>query len=144
MHTRFAHAYYHFKSPSYAPAHAHTISVCFCPLFTSDINDDFFDVKSALTPVAANWKDIGIALRLKHNVLDIIQAKNRGDPTACLASVVEEWLKRNYSDKFGEPTWQWLVKVVGDPAGGGNKALAKDIAREHKAKGTEVIMLRSY
>ena len=38
-------------------------------------------------------------------------------------------------EKFGEPTWQWLVKALGDPAGGANMALARDIARRHKMRG---------
>ena len=38
-------------------------------------------------------------------------------------------------EKVGEPTWQWLFKAVGDPAGGANKALAKVIARRHKVQG---------
>ena len=47
-----------------------------------------------------------------------------------------EWLKRNYKvEKFGEPTWQRLVEAVGNQAGGANMALAKKIARRHKAKG---------
>ena len=50
--------------------------------------------------------------------------------------MVTEWLKRNYNvRRFGEPTWQKLVEVVGHPAGGANKALARDIARRHKAGG---------
>ena len=55
---------------------------------------------------------------------------------ACLTSMVTEWLKRNYNvKKFGEPTWQKLVEVVGHPAAGANKALARDIAKKHKAGG---------
>ena len=47
--------------------------------------------------------------------------------------MVTEWLKRNYNvKKFGEPTWQWLVEAVGDPAGGANTALAREIATKHK------------
>ena len=53
----------------------------------------------------------------------------------CLSSMVTEWLKRNYNvKKFGEPTWQWLVEAVGDPAGGANTALARKIGRRHKAE----------
>ena len=37
--------------------------------------------------------------------------------------------------RFGEPTWQRLVEAVGDPAGGGNTALAREIARRHKTGG---------
>ena len=108
----------------------------FCLTVLPDPSDDLFDVKSELTPVSANWKDIGIALRLSPNTLDGIQAGSSGDPVACLTSMATEWLRRNYNvTKFGEPTWQKLVEVVGHPAGAANKALARDIARRHKAGG---------
>ena len=75
-------------------------------------------------------------MRLKSNTLESIQAENSGDLPACLTSMVREWLKMNYNVmRFGEPTWQWLVEAVGHPAGGANMALARDIARKHKAKG---------
>ena len=103
-------------------------------LLTPDLRDDLFDVTSELNPVSASWKSIGIALRLNPNTLDSIQANNNNDSTACLTSVVKEWLKRNYNvERFGEPSWQWLVKAVGDPAGGANMALARDITWRHKA-----------
>ena len=102
----------------------------------SDI-DDLFDAKKELNPVSAKWKSLGIALRLKPNILDGIKAENSGDPTACLTSTVTEWLNRNYNVKrFGEPTWRRLVEAVGDPAGGANMALARDMAGRHKAGGT--------
>ena len=105
-------------------------------LFTPDLSDDLFDVQKELYPVSAKWRNIGIALRLNPNTLDRIQAEKNSDSTACLTSVVTEWLKRNYKvEKFGEPTWRWLVEAVRDPAGGENMALASDIARRHKAKG---------
>ena len=99
--------------------------------------DDLFDVRSELNSVSAQWRSIGIALRLKPNILDSIQARNSGDPRPCLGSVVTEWLiKKNYNvKKFGEPTWRWLVKAVGDPAGGADMALARDMTRRHKAGG---------
>ena len=116
----------------------HTISVInyiFC-LTTHSYLDDLFDVQSELTPVSAKWRSIGIALRLKPNILDGIQAGNSGDPPACLTSMVTEWLNRNYNVKrFGEPTWQTLFKAVGHPAGGANMALARDIAKKHIAQG---------
>ena len=104
--------------------------------FTTDLDDDLFDVQSDLIPVTAKWRSIGTALRLKSDVLESIQAGSGSDPPACLASMVTEWLKRNYNVKrFGEPTWQRLVEAVGHPAGGGNTAVARDIARRHKAGG---------
>ena len=99
-----------------------------------DLNDDLFDVTSELNPVCAKWKSIGIALRLSHSTLESIQANNNNNSTTCLTSVVTEWLKKNYNvQRFGEPSWQWLVKAVGDPAGGANMALATEIAGKHKA-----------
>ena len=98
--------------------------------------DDLFDVQKELNPASAKWKSIGIALRLKPNTLDGINTCNNGDPISCLTSMVTEWVNRNYNvEKFGEPTWRWLVEAVGDPAGGANVALARDIARRHKTRG---------
>ena len=109
----------------------------FClTLFTSDLDDDHFDVYSELRVVAVKWRSIGFALRLKRDVLDSIQGGNSGS-AACLSSAVREWLSRNYYvEKFGEPTWQQLVEAVGHSAGGANVALAREIARRHKTKGT--------
>ena len=106
-------------------------------LFTSDLDDDHFDVYSELISVATSWRSIGLALRLKQKTLDSIQAVNSSDPTACLAAMVREWLNRNYNVKrFGEPTWQQLVEAVGHPAGGAKVALARKIAMRHKIEGT--------
>ena len=102
-------------------------------LFTIDCNN-CFDVLCELTPVSAKWHNIGIALRVNADFLEGIH-KRGGDPTSCLTSVVEEWLRKNYNEKrFGEPTWQWLVEAVGHPAGGANMAQAREIAKRHKAK----------
>ena len=90
---------------------------------------------SELNPVSAQWRSIGTALRLSTSFTDCIGAKNN-DPRTCLSSVVTEWLKKNYNvERFGEPTWHWLVEAVGDCAGGANMALARKIARKHKARG---------
>ena len=93
-------------------------------------------MQSALIPVAANWRNIGIALRLRPDILQNTESRYSGDPCACLSSMVMEWLMRNYNvERFGEPTWQKLVEAVGHPAGGANMALAKEIARRHMAIG---------
>ena len=98
--------------------------------------DDLFDVQKELLSASVKWSCIGSALRLKPDILDSIETRSSNDHTACLRSVVTEWLKRNYNQKrFGEPTWKWLVSAVEDPAGGDNKALASDIAKKHKAQG---------
>ena len=102
----------------------------------SDLNDDFFNVKKELITVAANWMDIGSALRLKPDTLDNTETRCSNDPRWCLDLIVKEWLKRNYNvGKFGEPTLQKLVKAVNSTAGGANTVLARDIAGRHKAGG---------
>lgn len=109
-------------------------------LFTSDL-DDHFDVRSELLPVTANWMEIGIALRLNPDHLRAIEAECRGDPTACLNSVVAKWLKGDYNvERFGRATWRQLVEALGHPAGGANKALARTIAEKHKAGGMLMAM----
>ena len=93
-------------------------------------------MQSELISVAANWKRIGIVLWLKFDVLETINLQCNGDPCACLLSMLNKWLKRNYNvEKYGEPTWQRLVEAVGHPAGGANMPLAKEIAMRHKARG---------
>lgn len=103
--------------------------------FISDLSD-LFDVTDELSPIATNWKSVGAALQLKSDILVNIDTRCTGNPRACLSQMVKEWLKRNYKvEKYGEPTWQRLVEVVLHPAGGANTALAKYIARRHKAGG---------
>ena len=108
-------------------------------LFCRDVYsglDDLFDVQEELIPVCARWKSIGIALRLMSNILDRTEVRNRGEPIACLTTMVAHWLKRKYNvERFGEPTWQMLVEAVAHPAGGANTALAREIARRHKTRG---------
>ena len=107
----------------------------FCLVVYSDL-DDLLGVERELIPVSTRWKSIGIVLRVSLDVLDVIQTQYSGNPQACLTSVLTEWLKRNYNvQRFGEPTWQRLVEAVGDPAGGGNMALAREIARRHTIRG---------
>ena len=99
-------------------------------------DDDLFDVQNELNPISANWRSIGMALRLKPDTLDGIDKLSGKGPNNCMIMMVTEWLKRKYNVKrFGGPTWQALVKAVAHPTGGANMALARDIARKHKAGG---------
>ena len=92
-------------------------------------------MQSELIPVATKWRNIGLALQLKPDILENIDTHS-GNPHACLLSMVTEWLKRNNDvKKFGEPTWQRLVEAVDHPAGGANTVLAREIAGRHKATG---------
>ena len=99
---------------------------CCIVALAADI-DDLFDVNAELMPVAARWKNLGLALRLDSDTLDEIEANNKkvGDS---LTEVLKLWLKKSYNTKkFGEPTWHRLAEAVGHPSGGNDPALAEKL-----------------
>ena len=94
--------------------------------------DDHFDILTEMMQVASSWKTIGRGLRIESGRLETIQESNPGKPKECLSDMLTCWLKRNYNvERFGEPTWRAVVKVVAHPAAGDNCALALNIAEQH-------------
>ena len=94
--------------------------------------DDLLDVLEEMMPVVNSWKAIGRGLRIDSGHLEMIQKDNLGNSKECLSEMLTCWLKRNYNvERFGEPTWQAVVKVVARPAAGDNCALALGIAEKH-------------
>ena len=92
--------------------------------------DDILDVLEQMMPVVNSWKAIGRGLRIDSGRLEMIQKYNPVNSKEYLSEMLTCWLKRNYNvARFGEPTWQAVVKVVAHPAGGDNCALALSIAR---------------
>ena len=117
----------------------HSVKVLIVTLFTSDYGH-LFDVQNELNEAAANWSSIGIALQLKPAFLQSIETRYSCHPRTCLTWMLMEWLMRNYNvERFGEPTWRQLVEALGHSAGGANVALARKIARRHKAGGTQTL-----
>ena len=105
--------------------------IVWCPFFLIG-EDDHFDILTEMMPVASNWKAIGGGLRIESGRLETIQESNSGKPKVCLSEMLTCWLKRNYNvERFGEPTWRAVVKVVAHPAAGDNCALALNIAKQH-------------
>ena len=103
-------------------------------LLCADI-DDLIDVKCELLDVAHNWKDVGMALRLKPALLNRIQADHPGDVKECLTDALTEWLNKSYNtSRFGPPSWKLLVAAVANPAGGNDRALAEQIAHKYNGK----------
>ena len=95
-------------------------------------DDDHFDILTKMMPVAGNWKTVGRGLRIDSGHLNMIQETNSGKPKECLSEMLTCWLNKNYNvERFGEPTWQAVVKVVAHPAAGDNCALALSIAGKH-------------
>ena len=86
-----------------------------------------YDVKVKVLPVAARWRDIGLALGISDSKLETIEA-NKSDVRDRLTDMLRLWLKRAYNvEKYGEPSWQSLREAVRSPAGGDSPALADDI-----------------
>ena len=88
---------------------------------------DLYDVTVQLRDVAARWRYVGLALRLRDPDLSSIAAE--GKPVMdCLTDMLRLWLNKNYDvDKYGEPSWQMLAEAVREPVGGNNPALADKI-----------------
>ena len=94
--------------------------------------DDLADVLDAVLDMAAEWKSLGAALRIRHGELEAFFKKNHTDPNGCLIDVLLAWLKLNYdTKKFGQPSWRVLCQAIQKPAGGNNPALARKIAEKH-------------
>ena len=94
--------------------------------------EDHFDILTEMMAVAGNWKTVGRGLRIDSGHLNMIQESNFGKPKECLSEMITCWLNRNYNvERFGEPTWRAVVKVVAHPAAGDNCALALSIAGKH-------------
>ena len=95
--------------------------------------DDLLDVLEELMPVVNSWKAIGRGLRIDSGRLEMIQKDNPRDSKECLSEMLTCWLRRNYNvERFGEPMWRAVVKVVAHLAAGDNCALALNIAKQHE------------
>ena len=96
--------------------------------------EDRFDILTEMMQVAGSWKAIGTGLRIESGCLNTIQDSYPGKPKECLSEMLTCWLKRNYNvERFGEPTWRAVVKVVAHPSAGDNCALALNIAGNHSS-----------
>ena len=68
--------------------------------------------------------------RIRIDTINKIESNHRGDAETCLQKVLEYWLKKDYDYKrHGGPCWRMVCVAVKE--GGGDPALADEIAREH-------------
>ena len=83
--------------------------------------------------VTPRWMEMGLLLGLDYRKLDAIRADDALDGVSeRAAAMVKVWFKQKQdTDNFGYPSWKRLVEVIGSPAGGKDKALARMIAAEH-------------
>ena len=86
--------------------------------------------------ISARYYNLGIELGLPPGTLEAIQRIHSNDIAQALTQVLLLWLRRQYDiETHGSPTWQKLREAVGSPVGGGNPALAEEIAEKHLTSG---------
>ena len=71
--------------------------VCYHCAFLLADEDDFHDVISAVTNLAARWQHLGSSLRLRPSVLDTILSASAHSPSDSLRKVLTQWLNQNYN-----------------------------------------------
>lgn len=102
--------------------------------YTYTAIDDKSDVLEQVQTIAASWNAFGLALGLKPSTLNDIDKDCTG-VQKCLDQVVEKWLLVKYdNDRYGNPTWNNLIKAVRKEIGGGNPALAQQIKLAKEAE----------
>ena len=90
--------------------------------------NDHGAVYSKVRAISASWKPFASSLCLSPNTINLIDANNR-DCESCMSKALEYWLKRDYNySVYGVPCWRMACVAV---EGGGDTALAEEIAREH-------------
>ena len=95
--------------------------------------DDIFEVYAEVISIAGAWEKIAIGLKVPPTKVSCIAKEKPNDPEMCLYSLLHEWIKKTYNvQKYGHPSWQFLVKAVASSLGGNNPALAETIAKEHQ------------
>ena len=86
-------------------------------------------------PIAARWKHFANSLYIKPATIDIIEADCGYNLESCLRKVLEYWLRKDYNYEFyGSPCWRRVCVAVKE--GGGDPALADEIAHEHTLPAT--------
>ena len=91
--------------------------------------NDHGAVYSKVRSISARWKSFASSLCLSQNKIKLIDADNR-DCESCMTEALDYWLRKDYNySVYGVPCWRMACVAVKE--GGGDTALAEEIAREH-------------
>uniref|UniRef100_A0A1X7T8U7 Uncharacterized protein n=1 Tax=Amphimedon queenslandica TaxID=400682 RepID=A0A1X7T8U7_AMPQE len=97
--------------------------------------DEYHSVYDKVKPISASWKSFAISLRLRITDINTIEASSHGNAISCLQKAIEYWLIKNYDyERHGIPCWRMVCVAVKE--GGGNPALADEIACKHPLPAT--------
>uniref|UniRef100_A0A1X7T0X9 Uncharacterized protein n=1 Tax=Amphimedon queenslandica TaxID=400682 RepID=A0A1X7T0X9_AMPQE len=100
-----------------------------------NINEHYYDVYEKMKSLSSRWKQIAFSWRIRIDTIKTIEANHRGDAEACLQNVIDHWLRKDYDyERYGGPCWRMVCVAVKE--GGGDPALANEIAREHPLPAT--------
>ena len=92
--------------------------------------NDHGAVYSKVRAISARWKPFASSLCLSADTINLIDTNNNRDCESCMGKALEYWLKRDYDySVYGVPCWRMACVAV--KKGGGDTALAEEIAREH-------------
>ena len=104
-------------------------------LFISGIND-IKDVRQEVVGIKSTYYQFGIALGLPVGELDSIRRAFHQVIDQAFDEVLLLWLRQRYDvQRHGLPTWRRLVEAVDSPNGGGDSALAMNIASRRHLSG---------
>ena len=94
-----------------------------------DIRSKATDLQKELDEVEHRWYQLGVLLGLPVHTLDGYQ-ENYDDLGDRLREMLQEWLKKGYTEEYEVPSWQVLVDAVEHSAGGENPKLAGELAKK--------------
>lgn len=82
------------------------------------------DLANKIRIIATRWFEIGVLLGISVGRLMELQPLHENDFHRTLNRIIEEWMNTTRPE---HRTWQFLAAVIGNEAGGGNSALAKQL-----------------
>ena len=65
---------------------------------------------NSISTLAAKWFNLGLALGLSRNTLDIIDYNHPRDANRCQAEMITAWLRSS-----SQPSWQRLASALSSP-----------------------------
>ena len=106
--------------------------MCFKLYFSINAEEsDLSAVHSAVSSVGDRLSTFATQLGLSPNTVGVAE-RECTTVSECLRKILLEWLRGNYDTKLhGLPSWRLLCTAVASEAGGGNRALAVEIADQH-------------
>ena len=90
--------------------------------------------------LAAKWEQLSGFLGLRISLIETIKQNHPGDNVGCWNDALKHWIKQGYNtSKFGEPSWQMLLKAIAKV----DKLEFKKIAADHQFEGRTAVLVQA-